>query len=409
MHPSEAIRGDRSKILEGRRIVLGVTGSIAAVKTVELARELVRHGATVVPVMSEAATRLIHPDALEFATGIEPVTSLTGATEHVTEVGSVPDGKDEGDRADLLLIAPCTGNTLSKIALGIDDTPVTTFASSGLTTLPTLIVPAMHESMYENPFLLENLERVREAGVTVLDPTMEEGKAKLPPVDEIVAWCLRLLSESPLAGRRLLVVTGSTIEDLDEMRVITNKSTGRMGVALAEEAHRLGADVTLWFGHGHVNDLPSHVPLERFVTVEDLLDRAGDLDGYDAVLVPAAISDYAPPKSEGKIPSRDGKLSLELEPLPKVVKAWRKTYDGALIPFKAESGVTEKELLERARRSIRETDAPLVVANDLEEVEVDRTRVVVVTEGDHEVLEGSKNEVSARVLERLAGVLGGGA
>lgn len=125
VHTSETIRGTASTTLSGRRIVLGVAGSIAAVKTVELARELIRHGADVLPVMTGAATRLLHPDALEFATGNKPVLGLTGAVEHVDAFGP-------GGEADLLLVAPATANTIAKMALGIDDTALTTYASVAL-------------------------------------------------------------------------------------------------------------------------------------------------------------------------------------------------------------------------------------------------------------------------------------
>ncbi|MBC7114659.1 MAG: DNA/pantothenate metabolism flavoprotein, partial [Archaeoglobi archaeon] len=121
MHPSKSIRGLRSRSLEGKTIILGVTGSIAAVKTVELSRELIRRGAEVIAVMSESAKRIIHPDALHYATGNRVITEITGEVEHVRFCG-------EGGEADLLLIAPATANTISKISLGIDDTPVTTFA-----------------------------------------------------------------------------------------------------------------------------------------------------------------------------------------------------------------------------------------------------------------------------------------
>lgn len=406
MHPSEAIRGAVSDRLEGRRVVLGVTGSIAAVKTVELARALVRHGADVLPVMTPAATGLVGPDALEFATGHEPVTELTGGTEHVTEVGSLPDGVD-GETADLLLVAPATGNTVSKMALGVDDTPVTTFFTTGLPTTPTVVAPAMHASMEENPFVAGNLERLEEAGVTVVDPLREEGKAKLAPVESLVDWVLREVGPKPLEGRRVLVATGSTVEDVDEMRVITNKSTGRMGVEVAREAFRRGADVTLLMGHVHVEDLPPNVTLERFRTVADLVDYADDLASYDAVLMPAAVSDYAPRASEGKIPSRQDGLTLEMEELPKVVKAWREAYDGVLVPFKAEADVGDDELAKRARKALQAHGAPFVVANDLRDVGVDRTRLLVVGPDDHRAAEGTKAETAGAVLDALADALEG--
>ncbi len=397
MHPADAIRGTTSRLLEGRRIVLGVSGSIAAVKSVELARELIRHGADVIPVMTKSAERILHPNALGFACGRAPVTSLTGDVEHVRELGRAP------DKADLFLVAPCTGNTLAKMALGIDDSPVTTFASVGLATTPTLVAPAMHDTMYENAIIAARIRELEAAGVRVMQPLFEEGKAKLPDVDLIVEEVLRMLGPGTLRGKRILVVNGSTIEPIDEMRVVTNKSTGRTGAAIALAAWRMGADVEHWFGHGHVESMP-RVPTRRFVTVKDLLAMAPDTAGFDAVLLPAAISDFGPAPREGKVSSETNPV-LRLEPLPKVVTAIREHFDGVLVPFKAESGIDEKALVERARASIAKNRAAFVVANDLRTVNVDATRVLLVDASDVAPVAGGKDDVAHAILDRLARAL----
>ncbi len=394
MHPADAIRGTTSRLLSGRRIVLGVSGSIAAVKSIELARELIRHGADVIPVMTASAARIIHPNAIEFATGRAPVTSLTGDVEHVRELGR------GSDKADLFLVAPCTGNTLAKIALGIDDSPVTTFASVGLATTPTLIAPAMHDTMFENTALQARIRELKAAGVHVMDPLFEEGKAKLADVDTIVEHVLRILGDNSLAGKRVLVVNGSTIEPLDEMRVMTNKSTGRTGAAIAREAWRMGADVEHWFGHGHVDALPA-VRTRRFVTVADLVAMAPETAAFDAVLLPAAISDFGPAPVDGKL-SSDAALTIHLAPLPKVVKAIRAHFDGVLVPFKAESGVEEKALVDRARGSVTANRAAFVVANDLRAVDVNATSVLMVDDRDVARLRGTKEEVARGILARVA-------
>jgi len=173
-HPSADIRGSLGGELAGKTIVLGVTGSVAAVRSSDLARLLIRHGADVRPVMTRAACELIHPNLLEWATGHKPVVELTGAIEHVDLVGNVP------VRADLLLIAPATANTVGKMACGIDDSPVTTFFTTAFGEgVPTVLVPAMHQSMYHHPFVVENLAKLERAGVRVLLPRVEEGKAKI--------------------------------------------------------------------------------------------------------------------------------------------------------------------------------------------------------------------------------------
>jgi len=145
MHPADEIRGVKSKRLFKKKIVLGITGSIAAVESVKLSRELIRHGAEVFPVMTQSATKIIHPDSLEFSSGNKPIIELTGKTEHVSFCGRVK------EPADLFIISPCTANTISKIAHGIDDTAVTTFATTAIGSgIPILIVPAMHLSMVSN-------------------------------------------------------------------------------------------------------------------------------------------------------------------------------------------------------------------------------------------------------------------
>ncbi|MDX1611795.1 MAG: bifunctional phosphopantothenoylcysteine decarboxylase/phosphopantothenate--cysteine ligase CoaBC, partial [Candidatus Thermoplasmatota archaeon] len=295
MHPSRALQGTTSDRLEGRRIALAVSGSIAAVETVKLARELLRHGAEVVPFMSKAATELLHPNALAWACGREPVTQLTGEVEHLM-------GAD--GRVDAVLLAPATANSIAKVALAIDDTPVTSLVGTSIGQVPVVIAPAMHQEMLTNPKTAEHLEALEARGVDLVWPVLEENEAKLASIEAMVEHVIRALGERPLEGQRVLVINGSTIEPLDQMRVVTNKSTGRTGMALAREAFRMGADVTLWFGHGHC-EVPTHIPMERFVTVSDLVELAPDAQGYDWVLLPAAISDFRSKPQEGKIPSKD--------------------------------------------------------------------------------------------------------
>lgn len=399
MHPSDRLRGASSQLLAGKTIVLAVTGSIAAVRTVELARELLRHGARVVPVMSREATRILHPNALEFATGAKPITELTGAVEHVRYMGI-----GEG-RADLLLVAPCTANTLSKMALGIDDSPVTTFFSTGAARVPTLVAPAMHETMEESPFLRENVERLRAAGVAFVEPKREEGKAKLAEPDDIVEDVIRIVGPNTLRGKRILVVNGATQEPIDDMRVVSNRSTGRTGAALAREARRLGAEVEHWFGHGDLAELP-RVPTRRFSTVADLLAMAHDAARFDAILVPAAISDYGPAPQSGKIPSEKGALALHLAPLPKVIHDLAKRAP-VMVSFKAESGLADDELVAKARRSLEKAGSRFVVANDLGSARSPRRRALLVDAARSEAVEGTTDEIARLVLARLAKELAG--
>ena len=188
MHPSQDIKGIKSHLLQDKTIILAVTGSIAAVETIRLARELIRHKATVIPVMTPAATKIIHPDALWFATGKRPIVDLTGETEHVSYCGDVP------EHVDLLLISPCTANTISKIAHGIDDTSVTTFATTAIGAKhPVIIVPAMHKSMYDHRIVQDNIKRLKDLGIGIVDPYLEQKKAKLASIEEITAQVIRMI------------------------------------------------------------------------------------------------------------------------------------------------------------------------------------------------------------------------
>jgi phosphopantothenoylcysteine decarboxylase/phosphopantothenate--cysteine ligase len=405
VHPVENIRGTRSHHLEGRRIVLGVCGSIAAVKAVELARELVRHGADVVPVMTESATRILHPDALEFATGRKPILRLTGAVEHIALLGDVP------GKADLLLVAPATANTVAKMALGVDDSPVTTCATVAFgTRTPVVVAPAMHEAMMGHPVVEDHARTLRDRlGVAWVEPLREEKKAKLADVEAIAEAVIHTLANKgrepgPLAGKAALVISGSTAEAIDPVRVLTNRSSGRSGHLVATELQRLGARVTLWQGHASL-EVPSHLErsVVRFGSHEDLarLVRAADLAAFDHIWMPAAIGDYAAAPAKEKIASGQPGLALRLRPLPKVVEAVRQAAPQAtLVAFKAESD--PKALLRQAKDRLRRYGAQFVVANTSDAFGSDDTEVLLVHAGGAERLSGPKDEVLPTVVDLVA-------
>lgn len=382
--------------MAGRHVVLGVTGSIAAVETVKLARELVRHGARVTAVMTPAAQRILHPDALWFATGSRPVTDLTGAVEHVALLGQVP------DRADVLLIAPATANTIAKVALGIDDTPVTTMATTALGTgVPVVVAPAMHGTIYRNPAVRRNLDTLRAMGVAVVDPMEAEGKAKLADRRTLVMACVRAM-EGTMQGVRALVVAGGTEVEIDAVRSVGNRSTGATGVALAEALYMAGADPELWLGRATVEP-PAAFPTTRFRTFGDLRTLVEGAGPYDVVLFPAAVSDFAPEAAPGKLPS-GAELVLCLRPTPKILPMLRDRCR-VLVGFKAESGVDDAGLLDRARQQMINAGADLVVANRIEEVGPDATRALIVEHDAYETFKGPKAELARRVVERVRALL----
>ncbi|HSV42251.1 MAG TPA: bifunctional phosphopantothenoylcysteine decarboxylase/phosphopantothenate--cysteine ligase CoaBC [Methanomassiliicoccales archaeon] len=391
MHPSQGIKGMKGSQLQGKKIVLGITGSIAAVECLELARELIRYGAEVHAVMSAEGAKIITPYAMQFATGNDVITELDGRVQHVSLLDNTP------DKADLLLIAPCTANTLSKIACGIDDTPVTTMATIAIgSKIPVLLAPAMHASMFENPMVRRNIVTLCESGIGFVGPRMEEKKAKIATVPDIVAAVLRYLGDWSYEGLKVLVIGGSSEEPIDDMRVITNRSTGETAVELAKAAYEKGAVVDLWMGRCQVQ-LPPMIPVCSFRTVKDLIDNIGDID-HDLVLVPAALSDFAPKKASGKIPSEKDGVELSLGSVPKVLPLLTK--NGAkVIGFKAESGVSGSKLAAKAKAIMRSSKLAGIVANDLKNVAPGRTKVIFLdSEGGEETFEGTKSSVARDIL-----------
>ena len=312
--------------LAGKQVVVAVTGSIAAVEAVKVIHALRRRGAVVQVVMSDAATGIVTPDALTYASGRPAITRISGMVEHVTYCG-------DGGSADLLLVAPCTANTLSKIACGIDDTAVTTFATTALGSgIPVLIVPAMHHSMFRHPALVENVTNLRGWGIGILDPRIEEGKAKIADIDEVLLWSERAVMGMPLAGKRVLITSGPCREPVDDVRVLTTRSSGQMGRELALQAFRLGAAVTVV----HRNTFPcvGNLPADTANEMRDaVLNHLAEHGGTDIYISAAAISDFAPRKTENKIPS--GKpVRLELLPLPKLLDDVVKSYAPFTVAFK---------------------------------------------------------------------------
>ncbi len=400
VHPVDDIRGSVSKRLAGRTVVLGVTGSIAAVECVHLARELARHGARVIAAMTGSASRIVHSDALWFATGEPPITELTGDVEHVRWMG------ERKGRADLLLIAPATANTIGKVANAIDDTPVTTFATTALGTgVPVIVAPAMHGSMWRHEGVLRNIERLKELGVHIVHPREEENKAKLASAETIVAHCARALApKGPLRGKPVVVIAGSTEEPIDRVRLVSNRSSGGLGRALAEEAFIRGADVKMLLGRHEVPP-PPYVEVDRFTTVDSLMRATGTVPGDAAVILAvAAVADYRIRSPiRGKVISGKDKLELSMEPTPKVLPLLRDAAsDATLVSFKLEVGLDDEALEAAARARLGRGVEDLVVANDLERVSLKAHPAVIVPgKGKVRRYKGPKEGLAAAILDAV--------
>jgi phosphopantothenoylcysteine decarboxylase / phosphopantothenate---cysteine ligase len=397
-------------MLEGVNVALGVTGSIAAVKTVELAHELRRHGAAVRGVMTGSARGIVHPWAVEFATENDVVTEITGSVEHVELCGY------EG-WADVFLIAPATANTVGKIAGAVDDTPVTTTATTALgADTPVVIAPAMHEPMYDHPGVLEAIETVEDWGVEFVDPRIEEGKAKIASEEAIVASVARAVGDRPLEGRHVVVTSGATSESIDPVRVLTNRSSGKTGRALARACAVRGADVTLVHGVVGPHSLEAGggsewesipgVGVRRVESAAEMLDATREAcEDADALASVAAIGDYTLESSAEKIRSGQ-ELTLELEPTPKLIEEIREDHpDLTIVGFKTETSGDDEAMVDRARETLERTALEFVVANDASVMGSDRTRALLVRAEGTASYTGSKTGLSLEVADSLAAAL----
>jgi phosphopantothenoylcysteine decarboxylase/phosphopantothenate--cysteine ligase len=397
------ITGSKSDLLSGKRIVIGMTGSVAVLEIVNLARLLMRNGAEIFVVMSSAARELIQPDLVEWAVGNPVITKLTGQIEHVHLCGQHP------DKADLLLIAPSTANTIGKIAQGIDDTPVTTFATTAFGTgIPIAIVPAMHGTMYDNPMVIKNIKQLKDVGVTFIGPRIEEGKAKIAKNDEILETIIGMLSKNDLAKKKVVVTAGPTRIWIDEVRFISNPSTGRMGIEIAKEAASRGAEVTLILGPTNLPINNPTIKVESIETPQDIIEVINKQKKIDLFISAAAIGDYQPEKQKGKIPSRKESLTLKLEPTPKIIAHVKQKFPKArIVGFKAEVKATKSELIEKAQRSLKDYQIDMVVANFLDKpdqgFESKTNEVILIKKNDNitDLPLSSKRVIAEKIIDEF--------
>jgi phosphopantothenoylcysteine decarboxylase / phosphopantothenate---cysteine ligase len=378
-------------------IVLCVTGSIAAIESIKLARELRRQGANVKCFMSEDACNIIHPNSMEFATGQKVILELTGDIEHVKYA-----------QADLILVAPATANLISKFAYKIADNPISTLliTAYGHST-PIIFVPSMHDSMYKA--ISENIQRVKDDGIIFLNPKMEEGKAKFPSIHDITLQALRETSTGQLKGKKILVSAGGTYEEIDAVRGITNRSSGKMGLEIAREAFIQGADVTMITGKMDVTvpKIFENISVKSTEEMEEKLKKL--LPKYDVFVSAAAVSDFTVEKSlnntSNKISSGD-EMTLQLKPLPKLLNSVKQINPNIfLVGFKAEYNVSEEKLISLAHERIKTSGADFIVANDVS-VEgagfgSDKNQVIIVDGDTFTVPLTSKKEIGQMIITKI--------
>jgi phosphopantothenoylcysteine decarboxylase/phosphopantothenate--cysteine ligase len=378
------------------RVLLGVTGGIAAYKACELTRRLVLAGHEVIPIVTAGAERFVTRETFT-ALANRPVDE--SPYPHLT-------------RADLLVVAPLTANTLAKFAHGLADDVLSEAALAHRG--PFVIAPAMNDRMWAHPATQANVALLRERGVELVGPVEGElaeggqGMGRMAEPEEIFSRCQELLgggADRPFAGRRVLVTAGGTREPLDAVRFVGNRSSGRMGVALAEEAHRRGATVTLVASNLSV-PAPAGIELVEAATAAEVEREVTARADADIVLMAAAIADYRPAQPRGDKRPKDGKpWTVELEPTVDVARALagQRTNGQVIVAFGADHG---EQGLERKRRMLDEKGVDLVVYNDVSREDVgfdaaDNEVVLVARSGERRVGKASKARIAAAILDEV--------
>lgn len=392
-------------MLEGKTVLIGVSGGIAAYKTAGLVSMLKKQHADVEVIMTEHAAHFITPNTFEALTGNRCIMD-TFDRNFKYQVEHVALAK----KADVFMIAPATANVIAKIAHGIaDDMLTTTFLAC---EKPKYIVPAMNTGMYENPVTQDNLELCRHYGMKVIEPACgylacgDSGAGKMPEPSELYEYLVQEIAyKKDLSGRKLLVTAGPTQEAVDPVRYLTNHSTGKMGYAIARAAVRRGAEVTLVSGPVDLAPPPG-VKLVPVVSARDMFEAVTAVSGQqDAVIKAAAVADYRPAKvGAEKTKKSDGSLNLELERTDDIL-AWlgeHRRPGQVLCGFSMET----QNMLENSRAKLEKKKIDLIVANNLRTAGAgfgtDTNVVTVITKDGTEELElMTKDEVAHRLLDRI--------
>ena len=381
------------------RVLVGVTGGIAAYKACELVRLLVRAGHEVVPLVTAGAERFVTVETFHALARRAPSEDLYPHLQG----------------ADLLVVAPLTANTLAKLAHGLADNVLTEAALAHRG--PTLVAPAMNARMWSHPATQTNVALLRERGVELIGPEEgelaegESGVGRMAEPEAIAARCEELLRPPSLTGRYVLVTAGGTREPLDSVRFLGNRSSGRMGVALAREARRRGAEVTLLASNIAVAP-PPEVEVVQTPTAEDVAREALARSDADLVLMAAAVADYRPAEAhDGKRPKDDAPWEVRLEPTTDVLTqiAARRRNGTVLVGFAADEG---ERGLERAREKRNRKGADLVVYNDVGRTDigfdaVENEVVVISAEGERRIPKASKERIAAAILDEAETLLEG--
>lgn len=385
-------------MLKNKSILLGVTGGAAAYKAVDLIRRLRDEGASINVVMTDAAKNFITPLSLEIASQNKVYSDLFSDPLAHIKLSA---------KADIMVIAPATANIIGKFARGIADDLLSTcfIAFKG----KVVIAPAMNWRMYENPIFQENLNSLLSRGVIVVGPEKgalaceEEGIGKMSDIADIIESIKSALTKKDLIGEKILVTAGPTREFIDPLRFISNRSSGKMGYAIARSALRRGAEVTLISGYSLLSQ-PKGVRFFSVESAQEMLDAVKrEVQSSTVLIMAAAVSDFMPvERAEKKIEKSEG-LILRLQQTPDIISEIGKRKDKPfIVGFSAESG----QNIERARRKLMEKNMDMIIFNDITEegsgFDVDTNRVTIIDREKETTLPlMSKDSVADKILDRL--------
>ena len=397
MHPTKKLKCSKSRLLDGKKILVAVSSSIAAIETPKLMRELIRHGAEVYCIATEETKKIIGEYSLEFGCGNKVCYDITGSIEHVMLY----------DICDAMVIYPATANIISKISLNIADNIVNTTATMFFEKKPIFIVPAMHQNMLDTiDNHLSNLKNKK--NIYIVSPKMEEEKAKVPSIEDVVLDVIEKLSwknndNNKNKSKKVLILSGGTAEFIDKVRVISNLSSGKTGYLLAEAFCRDGFDVEVIHALG--KEPPYYVKSHKVLTAKEMLNKALEL-GKDAdiIISCAAISDFTPEEQiEGKIKS-DRDVVIKLKRNPKVLAELRKAFpDKIIVGFKAEYGLEKEELVDIATKKLKEYNLNFIVANDLSKHYFgdDYNEVILIGKDKLKEFKGKKSEIMEKIKDEI--------
>jgi phosphopantothenoylcysteine decarboxylase/phosphopantothenate--cysteine ligase len=400
-------------LFSGKKIILGVTGSIAAYKAADLASKLTQVGAQVDVILTNSAEKFVTPLTFQSVTGRRAYadSDLWGNEAHVLHVGL-------GHNADLLVIAPCTANTLAKLAHGTADNLLTVTALAA--DCPLMIAPAMDGGMFDHPATQENLDTLRKRGATIIEPADGHlasglsGKGRLPETPDLIGHIRLLLGRNGLlAGKKVLVTAGGTQEPLDPVRVLTNRSSGKQGYAIVQAALDAGSQVTLITTPTALTP-PVGAAVIKVETAKQMLETVmNELSTCDALIMAAAVADFRPKDvAADKIKKEGGVTQIELEATDDILKAVAGKRSElkrrqVVVGFAAES----QNLLENAAIKLQSKKLDMIAANDISagdagfSVETNRVTLLFANGQRESLALMSKSEIAEIIIERVAALM----